>query len=283
MIKVLKPGLFSTIQDLGRFGYQEFGVPFSGVMDRQAAKVANVLLGNNENEAVMEMTMTGAALQFDYQTLICISGADMSPKLNDIHISNNRLINVFPKDVLSFGQLKSGFRAYLAVLGGFKTEKPMNSRSMYPGITAKGSLTKGDVLEIGTFENILNKSNAVLKVNDVYLSSHEIEVFKGPEFSLLSTVQQKELLRTDFSISNHNNRMAYQLNELFKNDLDAIITSPVLPGTVQLTPSGKLIILMRDCQTTGGYPRVLQLSISAINCLAQKYTGQSISFKMHVV
>ena len=77
--------------------------------------------------------------------------------------------------------------------------------------------------------------------------------------------------------------MAYQLNELFKNELDAIITSPVLPGTVQLTPSGKLIILMRDCQTTGGYPRVLQLSLSAINCLAQKYTGQSITFRMRVV
>ncbi|WP_298533724.1 biotin-dependent carboxyltransferase family protein [uncultured Algibacter sp.] len=280
MIKVLKPGLFSTIQDLGRFGYQEFGVPYSGVMDRQAATVANALLGNHKNDAVIEMTMMGVSLEFKCETLICISGADMCPKLNGIPISNNKVLQVKPKDVLAFGRLLRGFRAYIAVLGGFRTEISMNSRSFYKGVTLKNQLIKGDCLRVKTFEGISTNKNALLKVNLDYLTINEIEVYKGAEFDLLSMAQQKRLFNSNFSISNINNRMAYQLNEAMENDLRAVITSPVLPGTVQLTPSGKLIVLMRDCQTTGGYPRILQLKESAINCLAQKYRGQTIAFKI---
>ena len=280
MIKVLKPGLFSTIQDLGRFGYQEFGVPFSGVMDRQAGHLANVLLGNNVNDAVIEMTMTGVAIEFNSQTLICISGADMSPKLNDIPICNYKAIKVKSKDVLTFGKLENGFRTYLAVLAGFKTELYMKSRSMYKGISLSSQLKKGDHLKIVEFDRLTSDKNAVLKVNVNYIINQDIEVFKGPEFDLLSAKQQSKLVNESFTISNTNNRMAYQLKESFENNLDAIITSPVLPGTVQLTPSGKLIILMRDCQTTGGYPRVLQLKNTAIDALSQKFTGNNIAFKM---
>lgn len=279
MVKVLKAGLFSSIQDLGRYGYQEFGLPYSGVMDRQAAKVANALLGNNENDAVIELTMTGPALKFESDTLICITGADMSPKLNHIGITNNQVVKVKPDDILSFGKLKKGFRTYLAVLGGFQSEISMCSRSMYSGVTLSSQLSKGNALEINIFDGDFNPKNAILKVDNRYIVHHEIQVFKGPEFDLLSIEKQEELLNSDFTISKSNNRMAYQLNESLENDLDAIITSAVLPGTVQLTPSGKLIILMRDCQTTGGYPRVLQLSASSINVLSQKYTGQLIKFK----
>ena len=280
MIEVLKPGLFSTIQDLGRFGYQQFGVPFSGVMDRKATKLANSLLGNNMNDAVIEMTMIGVALEFNCQTLICISGADMSPKLNDIPVSNHKVITVRPKDVLTFGKLINGFRTYLAVLGGLKTELSMNSRSMYKGISERAHIIKGDYLEIEDFNGLSSDKNAVLKVNTNYIINQDIEVFKGPEFDLLSAKQQSKLVNNNFTISNTNNRMAYQLNESFENNLDAIITAPVLPGTVQLTPSGKLIVLMRDCQTTGGYPRVLQLKKSAINVLSQKFSGNTIVFRL---
>lgn len=280
MIKVLKPGLFSTIQDLGRFGVQEWGVPYSGIMDRQAGKIANALLNNSEESAVLEMTITGATLQFKCQTLICLAGANMSPKLNDVLITNYKVIKVQPEDILSFGKLKNGFRTYLAVLGGFRSEICLRSRSMYNGITKQFQVKKGDGLEISLFDNLSFHKNASLKGSNDYLNAIEIKVFSGPEFNLLSNEQQNTLLSTPFTISNHNNRMAYQLNEIIENSLQAIITSPVMPGTVQLTPSGKLIVLMRDCQTTGGYPRVLQLSTSAINSLAQKYTSQTIIFKM---
>ena len=107
-----------------------------------------------------------------------------------------------------------------------------------------------------------------------------MEVFKGPEFEYLTLEQQAQLFNNKLTISNLNNRMAYQFKEPLKNNLNPIITSQVLPGTVQLTPSGNLIVLMRDCQTTGGYPRILQLKETSINVLSQKMTGQTLQFKL---
>ncbi|SFZ94400.1 biotin-dependent carboxylase uncharacterized domain-containing protein [Flaviramulus basaltis] len=281
MIKVLKPGFYSTIQDFGRFDFQDFGVPYSGVMDKKAAALANALLGNNEDEAVLEMTMTGAILQFNNQTQIVISGADMSAKLNDDHIKLDKIVNVKPNDVLSFGKLNMGFRSYLAVLGGFKAETVMRSKSMYQNITKQFMLLKNDELAILESLPISETQYASIRFDNSYMNCNAIEVFKGPEFDSLTKKQQDDLFLKSFTISKDNNRMAYQLEEVLENNLKPIITSAVLPGTVQLTPSGKLIILMRDCQTTGGYPRVLQLKESALNILAQKFTGKTISFKLN--
>ncbi|OYX28570.1 MAG: allophanate hydrolase [Flavobacteriales bacterium 32-35-8] len=280
MVKVLKPGFYSTIQDMGRFGFQDYGVPYAGVMDTYAASVANMVLGNDENAAVLEMTMTGPTLQFDCETSICLSGADMSPMLNNVLIENNRAIHVAKNAVLSFGKLNSGFRGYLSVSGGFKTNKVMGSRSMFKAITRSFILSKGDELLIDDHVEAILKKNASIKMNYKYLYSNIIEVYKGPEFERLSKNQQDMLWSQEFIISKDNNRMAYQLEQLLDNDLEPIITSLVLPGTVQLTPSGKLIVLMRDCQTTGGYPRVLQLKESAMNIMAQKFMGNKICFKL---
>ncbi len=279
MINVLQKGFYSTIQDLGRFGYQDYGVPYSGALDKQAAIVANTLLGNHENDAVLEITMTGPKLKFECDTLICLSGANMNPQINKQLIKNNKVFKVNKNDVLSFGKLDSGFRCYLAVLGGFKSEEIMNSRSMYHKITQQSTIKKGENLTIEntTFNYKTHHSN--LRVNMSYIGKSTLEVYQGPEFKYLSASNQELLLRSNFTISKFNNRMAYQLEESLANKLDSIITSPVLPGTVQLTPSGKLIILMKDCQTTGGYPRVLQLSESAIQSLAQKLTGDKLQFK----
>lgn len=280
MIKVLKPGFYSTIQDVGRFGFQDYGVPYAGAMDAYAASVANMVLGNSKNDAVLEMTMTGPTLQFDCETTICLSGANISPMLNDVPIDINKAIHVVKNDVLSFGKLQSGFRGYLSVSGGFKTEKIMQSRSMFKGITERYVIAKGDQLTIKKNIEVLLNKNASIKFNNKYLHVNTVEVYKGPEFDKLSKHQQDVLLTQEFSISKDNNRMAYQLDQSLENTLDAIITSLVLPGTVQLTPSGKLIVLMRDCQTTGGYPRVLQLKESAMNIMAQKFMGNKVCFKL---
>lgn len=282
MIKVLKAGFYSTIQDFGRYGYQEFGVPFSGVMDRKAAAFANSLLENSEAEAVLEMTMFGAKLQFLVNTCIAFSGAHMDANLNDVSIKNNCVVAVKTGDILSFGKLESGFRCYLAVLGGFNTETIMKSKSMYPNITKASRLLKNDELAINTSSMMSENRYSKIRYDESYVSLPNLDVYIGPEFEKLTKAQQSTLLSTCFTISNTNNRMGYQLNENLQNNLTAIITGPVIPGTVQLTPSGKLIILMRDCQTTGGYPRVLQLSEASINSLSQKYTGQAISFTLKV-
>lgn len=279
MVKVLNPGFFSTVQDMGRLGFQHFGVPVSGAMDAYSAKIANAVLDNHKNAAVIEMTMLGATLQFNCATNICVSGADMSPKINSNPIKLHKNIAVKSGDVLSFGKPKYGFRCYLAIFGGFKTEVVMHSRSMYKGITNQFKLNKNDVLPVSDVVKH-NKKHARIKASTNHFNLDIVEVFKGPEFDFLSTEQQQKLFSKTYTISKENNRMAYQLNEALTNNLLPIITSSVLPGTVQLTPSGKLIILMRDCQTTGGYPRVLQLKEASINGLAQKFTGQNITFKL---
>lgn len=279
MIKVLKSGFLTTIQDLGRTGYQKYGVPYSGAMDGYAASMANMILGNKQEDAIMEITMTGPTLQFHNYTYICISGANMSPKLNNENILLDKVIPVKLGDVLSFGKLNSGFRCYLAVLGGFQTEMVMQSRSMYPGITKQHKIEENTILHLEEATHTFPNQHASIRIVKSYLTSEEIDVYEGPEFNMLSKEQQEQLTSHSFTISKDNNRMAYQLNESLSNQLEPIITSSVLPGTVQLTPSGKLIVLMQDCQSTGGYPRVLQLKETAINVLAQKFTGQSISFK----
>lgn len=280
MIKVLKPGFYSTIQDLGRFGFQKYGVPYSGALDNYSANLANTILGNDKNAAVLEIMMQGPELQFNYETQICFSGANMSPRLNKDPIQLNRIIDVQAGDILSFGKLIYGYRGYIAVSGGFNENEIMKSRSMYYGITNQFKLYKGDRLSILTHAKRVSSSYALVKINHRHFNTKEIKVLKGPEYQLLSVTQKNKLKTQAFTISKYNSRMAYQMAELVKNNLKPIITSSVLPGTVQLTPKGTLIILMRDCQTTGGYPRILQLRESSINRLAQKFTGDSFSFSL---
>ncbi|MFV8224487.1 biotin-dependent carboxyltransferase family protein [Christiangramia aquimixticola] len=277
-IKVLQPGLFSTIQDLGRSGFQKYGVPKSGVMDTYAMRICNLILGNTETTSVMEITFLGPQLEFDAATKICISGADLSPTLNSEKISSNHIISVNKGDVLKFGRRISGFRSYLGIKGGFKTEVVMNSQSWYDGITSSTRLDKGMELEYTTYATKAVQTFSSIKPEMEYLNDTNIEAYPGPEFDQLNLEQQKILFSENFSLSESSNRMAIQFKEKLENSLSSIITGPVVPGTVQLTPSGQLIALMRDCQTTGGYPRVLQLSDHGIQVLSQKIPGEKINF-----
>ncbi|WP_299335690.1 biotin-dependent carboxyltransferase family protein [uncultured Psychroserpens sp.] len=279
MVEVLKTGFCDTIQDLGRIGYQAYGVPFSGAMDFYSASLANRILGNDNNAAVIESVMFGPKLRFSIATEICITGAYMNPMLNSEVVKHNVPISVEKGDVLQFGKLEYGFRVYVAVLGGFMTEEKMNSRSMYSAITSKLKLSKGDTLECLSKTSINHKPLSSVKINKKHFSHNEFEVFKGPEFNQLSKQQQDLLFDNTLTISKDSNRMAYQFEDRITHELGGIITSLVLPGTVQLTPSGQLLILMRDCQTTGGYPRILQLTESSINRLSQQIFGKKIRFK----
>ena len=279
MVEVIKKGFYTTIQDLGRLKYLNIGVPISGVMDQYSSKLANKLLNNDENDAVLEVTMVGPELKFLKNTFICITGADLSPKLNNLSIQLNSVIKISINDVLSFGKLKQGYRCYIAIKGGFFSEDKLGSKSMCNPITETSVVNTGDQISYNALLSLNLIKNSKLKYNSSHFDAKFIEVYEGPEFDKLTENQKQILFTQEFTISNTNNRMAYQLDEVFKNTIDQIITSLVLPGTVQLTPDGKLIILMRDAQTTGGYPRILQLKEQSINCLAQKFTGNKIQFK----
>ncbi|MBV7270500.1 biotin-dependent carboxyltransferase family protein [Winogradskyella luteola] len=280
MFKVLKSGFYSTIQDNGRFGYRKYGVPISGAMDLYSSQFANALLGNKNDAAVLEMTMLGGAFQFSKPSLIAISGAYMNPKLNEKVIRQNTVFKVKTSDILRFGQVTKGFRTYMAVKGGLKSDFVLESRSQYSPITKFRSISKGDILNYNDYDNEFIESNVSVKYNASILSDKTLEVYTGAEFNLLSNNQKELLLNMELRVSKQNNRMAYQLEPLFSNAFAPMITSPVLPGTVQLTPKGNLIVLMRDCQTTGGYPRVLQLTERAINILSQKTTGNTLKIRL---
>ena len=276
---IKQPGLFTTIQDPGRFGMAKYGVPVSGFMDTYAAKIANLHLGNSFEDAVMEITMQGPQLEFEGKTSICISGANLSVQLNGSEIEKNVAVAVTSGDQLKFGQRRSGCRAYLAILGGFEVKEVLGSKSWYDGITENYRLNKGQVLNYPEVSNDVKNKFASVKTKEDYIFENEIEVFPGPEFEKLSSSQKHMLFETEFTIDGSSNRMAYRFQEDFKNDLEAIPTGPVVPGTVQLTPAGNVIPLMKDCQVTGGYPRILQLSEKGIRIMAQKIPGEKIRFR----
>ncbi|NKI32454.1 biotin-dependent carboxyltransferase family protein [Croceivirga thetidis] len=278
MLKILKPGFYTTIQDSGRFGFRNKGVPVSGCMDNMAFEQCNRLLENEKNTPVLEITMTGPTLEFLEPTFITLTGANMNPKLNNDSISNYSVIRVKKGDVLSFEKLASGFRCYLGVKGGFETEMVLDSASQFMPLTPKAQLTKNDEVAYKSHSDFNPLISGMKPAN--YLSETNLQVFQGPEFHLLSESQIDKLFASEFHISKENNRMAYQLEEAFESHSHNILTSATLPGTVQCTPAGKLIILMRDGQTTGGYPRLLQLRNDAISALAQKKMGDKIKFEL---
>ena len=280
MLKVLKSGFYTSIQDRGRFGQRTYGVPVSGAMDSYSSQFANAILGNSNDAAVLEITMTGPTLHFLEPTVIAVSGAVMHPKLNGNPIKMNISIAIKANDILSFGRLNSGFRAYIAVKNGFLSASVLGSRSMYKPITTTNRIIDSEILEYNSFVGLQKHRNAHVKYNTEIIEGDLLELYKGPEFRRLSQESQKQLLETSVKVSKLNNRMAYQLEPILENNLKPILTGPVLPGSVQLTPSGQLIVLMRDCQTTGGYPRVLQLTEEGINRLSQKTTGNTLKFRL---
>jgi len=280
MLKVLNPGLQTTVQDLGRIGFRNFGVPKSGVMDAISAGFANAILNNNKNDAVLEMTLLGPKIEFLETTSIVVSGAEMSAKLNDTAISNYKIYKINKGDIISFENLLKGTRAYLAVKGGFQTETVLKSKSFYEGITKTGILSKNDIIPFKPQVNEIVKNNSSINNKLQFYESLVIEISKGPEFELFSLAEIDKLLKHTYTVSVRNNRMGYRLDEVVNPHSISMITSPVLPGTVQLIPSGQLIILMKDAQTAGGYPRVFQLTEKAIAILAQKKAGDQFNFKL---
>jgi biotin-dependent carboxylase-like uncharacterized protein len=280
MIRVISAGIYTTVQDLGRQGYGHLGVPISGVMDSYSAKLANHLLGNNEDESVLEITLGNVILLFENKLFIVISGADSQPLINDSKVNMNRVLEVNTGDVLKLGKPMFGVRTYVAVKGGFQTKEVLGSKSWFKNVTEQFLVKKGDILPISLQKSFKTLKNASVRVNKEHFIAKFIEAYKGPEYDLLTEKQQNELKNTVFTISKDNNRMGYRLIETVENELGSMLTSSVLPGTVQLTPSGTLIVLMRDCQVTGGYPRVLQLTENAIDRLSQKSTNDTFQFKL---
>ena len=273
MIKVIQPGLFTTIQDGGRHGFRNIGIPTSGFMDQESAWAANKIVDNNRNESLFEITLTGPTLIFNVNCVISITGGDFNPLINNLPVNMYQPVNICPGDILKLNNTTNGARSYIAVSGGLNVKSLFGSKSFFINISDSYYLKKGDEIKVSkkSEKNFLKWNKLKFNLNRF------MKVLRGPEFDLLSTNSKKKLFKNEFTIST-NNRMAYNLEEKLQVSIKSIISSPVLPGSVQLTPSGKIIILHRDCQTTGGYPRILQLDSNSLNNLSQLKSNDKIEF-----
>ena len=275
MIKVIQPGLFTTIQDGGRHGYRNIGIPTSGFMDQESARAANKIVDNDMEESLIEITLKGPTLLFNNNCTISITGGDFNPLINGMPIKMYESINVKLGDTLKINNTKNGARCYLAISGGIDVKSIFGSKSFLSNITESYYLRKGDEIKISD-----NFNNKILKKNKLkFKLNRSMDVFKGPEFDLLSIKVKNILFENEFTIRS-NSRMAYNLDEKAQIGIKSIISSPVMPGSVQLTPSGKMIILHRDCQTIGGYPRILQLDTNSLNNLSQLKSNDKIKFSL---
>ncbi len=275
-----KAGLYTSIQDMGRYGYRKYGVPVSGAMDQNSAIRANLLVGNPLQSPVIEMTMIGPAIRFHSSMNMAIVGADLSAKLDRKLIPLNTRLMVHAGQTLTFGACKNGIRAYLAIAGSWQVDRVMKSYSQYPHITPAPRITDGFEFHIHE-SRLLDTASASIKRDKKYFTSKVLETFPGPEFNLLDEDQRQALFAHSWTIGS-GNRMGYQLvSEHMPAHTREIITTQVIPGTIQLTPAGQLLALMRDAQVTGGYPRVLQLSELSINMLAQKPERSEVRFRLN--
>lgn len=275
MLEILNPGFYTTIQDLGRKGFRKYGVPVSGAMDQASAMHANNLVGNAPSCAVLEITLIGPEIRFKQNTRIAMTGGMCSCTLDSKEVAMNEALEISTGQVLKIGNCSQGCRVYVAVEGGLDAEVVMGSRSQFKAITLKERIHQGDLLPIHPNRR---KEEKPVKINPITFSGTSLSVTPGPEFDLLPQHMQELLMKSTFEILQDSNRIGYKLSRaegLFANE---IITAPVQPGTVQLTPSGTLIVLMRDAPVTGGYARVLQLDGEAIDQLAQMPIRHELKF-----
>lgn len=287
-ISIIKAGLLSTVQDLGRWGFQRQGVPVSGAMDRLALRLGNILLGNEESAAAIECTWTGPSIRFDQDQLISITGANLLPKLNGKEIAMWKPIYV-PKDaVLSFGKADSeGCRAYICFYGGLDVPHVLGSCATYLSGKMGGlngqALVKGDQISfLKAFESVSSTFNWSMD-SSLYpnLASRKIRILAGPHTARLEKDSLLDLFKQSFEISNSSDRMGYRLKSkmLHLKDKRELLSSGVCFGTIQLPADGQPIILMADHGTTGGYPIIGQVASIDIPLLAQLKPGEHIQFK----
>lgn len=285
-IQVIKPGLCSLFQDMGRQGFQHLGVPANGAMDTEAHRLANVLVGNTSNTATLEMTLQGPELLFQVGTVIAIAGADLGATLNGQPLAPLGAVRVKPGAVLAFGKRRSGARGYLAVRGGYGIPRVLGSMSTYIrgayGGLAGQPLRRGDV--IGIVSNFANPPRVILPkaLSTAVDADAPIRVLAGREWARFEPTSHERFLSAAYRIEKESERMGYRLTG---EPLELISAADILSeavgfGTVQVPPDGQPIILMADRQTTGGYPKIANVASIDLPRLAQKLPGDQIRFEL---
>ena len=285
-ITVLNPGLLTTVQDQGRIGYQQFGVSVSGVMDPRSASLANILVGNDEKEAVLECTMMGPQLQFDKANCIAITGGDLMPTLDGKPIPNYTAVKVEAGQVLKFTMPKTGCRAFIAFAGGLDIPEVMGSRSTYMKAKIGGvegrKLAKGDVIGFRAPKAELKNMNFRSMASEfVPRKEYTVRVVLGPQDDYFTDAGIQTFLTQVYSVTAEFDRMGCRLEGAVIQHKDGgdIISDGIAFGAIQVPSSGQPIIMLGDRQTTGGYTKIANVISADFRILAQLKQGDKVRFE----
>lgn len=300
-LTVLAPGLLTTVQDGGRIGAAAYGVGRAGALDPVALRLANVLVGNAGDAAVLEFLIGGARLRFDVDTLIAFTGADMPLACGGQVLPAWRPLAVAAGSELRIGHAARGLCSYLAVAGGIDVADVLGSRSIdvNAGIGPCGghALSAGDTLPYRALPKRRWRtpadSDSHASVGCVAANwsldprpwfdtdpEHPIAVVRGSHFDCMDPPSQRRLFATAFRIDNDSNRVGCRLSgePLTLREPIETVSEGVVPGTVQLPPAGQPIVLLAEAPTCGGYPRIAQVAAVDLPRLAQRRPGDTVRF-----
>lgn len=285
-IKIVNGGFLTTIQDMGRFGYQETGMSVSGVMDQRSAALANILVGNDENEGVIEVTMMGPMVEFTEDNIIAVTGGNLGAKLDGNALPLYEAVPVKRGQTLSFAGMFGGSRAFLAFAGGLDVPVVMGSKSTNLKSKVGGymgrKLGAGD--EIGFFAPktwLPHMNERKLEPEDFTAKEITLRVVMGPQDDCFTKKGIETFLGTTYTVSNEYDRMGCRMQgEIIehKNGGD-IITDGISFGAVQVPSHGNPIVMMADHQTTGGYTKIANVISVDLPKLAQCMPGFKIHFE----
>jgi antagonist of KipI len=301
-LRVIRPGLLTTVQDRGRYGLQHLGVVSCGPMDPVALELANALVGNRKGEAVLEITVLGPEIAFEGDALVALCGALFSAKVGDAPVPANRPVLLPKNSVLSTGRALLGSRAYLAVAGGIVTAPVLGSRSTYLPAKFGGmdgrQLRAGDSLplvedvsslSLKRYKNLAGKKDTKdlrtvsWSAPALTLPEREpivIHAMEGRHHAHFDAAAQRAFFEATWKVSPDSNRMGYRLAGpmLARAEAFEILSEPACLGTVQVPANGLPIALMADHQTTGGYPKIAEIAAADVPRLAQLAPGGSVQF-----
>lgn len=282
-IEIITPGWFTTVQDLGRFGFQHMGVPVSGFLDRFSAAMANLLVGNPINTPLLEITVVGPAFSVFKEMDMALAGAQMALTINRMTVPSWESHRVKPGDRVTLGQTQNGCRAYLAFGGGIHVPRVMGSFSTYAGGRTGGfhgrALKKQDLLQTGD-KTLLKRPRS--------LPPHLWPDFSGPQILRAIPGPQDDcfdleaLFNGSYQVTEKADRMGYRLSgpllPIRAGLAKSILSEPVMPGSVQVPPDQQPIILLNE-QTVGGYAKIATVISTDLPRVAQAMPGQTIAFE----
>ena len=284
-ISVVKPGMLTTVQDTGRWGYQARGVPVAGPMDPVSHRLANALVGNERSAALLEVTLIGPELEFEDERLVAVAGADFDLSLDGRQVPSHAPFTVSSGSRLRFGPRRLGARAYLAVSGGITVPPTLGSRSTHL-VSAMGglggrALVAGDRLPLG--DSSLPQGTALAPQDSIVSLPHRhatLRVLPGPQVEYFTSDALDLLQSAAYAVAGNSDRMGFRLTgPRLTHSRGADIISDATPlGVLQVPASGQPILLMADRQTTGGYPKIATVISADMAVAGQLAPDDTISF-----